>query len=248
MRSQKMNNPSYLIPDWGLPPTIHAAMTLRQGGVSSAPYTSLNPATHVNDALEDVILNRNRIKTLLNLPSEPIWLNQTHGTQVIDAGAIDLNPNADASFTAIKNKVCAVLTADCLPILLCSNEGHKIAAIHAGWRGLLAGIIEKTLDSMQTTQVSVWLGAAIGPCCFEVGLDVYTLFVAKNKQFSSAFTRKSSQKYLADIYQLARIDLALKGVNAIDGGHFCTVCDSTRFYSYRRDQQTGRMATLIWKD
>jgi len=243
-----MSSDSYLIPDWDVPSTIHAAMTLRQGGVSLGDYSSLNPAIHVEDTLDTVLINRQRIKKTLALPSSPIWLNQTHSTQVIQADKVNSLSNADASFTSEIGIVCTVLTADCLPLLLCSADGVYIAAIHAGWRGLLAGIISNTLKAMQTRQLSVWLGAAIGSCCFEVGMEVRELFIAKHPQFSVAFTQKSSQKYLADIYQLARVELNINGVNNIYGGEFCTVCDPQRFYSYRRDQQTGRMATLIWKD
>jgi YfiH family protein len=243
-----MSSDSYLIPDWDVPPTVHAAMTLRQGGVSLDNYSSLNPATHVEDTFDTVLINRQRIKKILALPSEPIWLNQTHSTLAIQADIAKSLTNADASFTSKIGIVCTILTADCLPILLCSTDGVYIAAIHAGWRGLLAGIISNTLKAMQTRQLSVWLGAAIGRCCFEVGMEVRELFIAKHPQFSVAFTQKSSQKYLADIYQLARIELNINGVNNIYGGEFCTVCDPQRFYSYRRDQQTGRMATLIWKD
>jgi len=243
-----MSSDSYLIPDWDAPNNIHSAMTLRQGGVSLGDYSSLNPAIHVEDTLDTVLINRQRIKKTLALPSSPIWLNQTHSTQVVQADIAKSLMNADASFTSKIGIVCSVLTADCLPLLLCSADGVYIAAIHAGWRGLLAGIISNTLKAMQTRQLSVWLGVAIGSCCFEVGREVRELFIAKHSQFSIAFTQKSSQKYLADIYQLARIELNINGVNKIYGGGFCTVCDSQRFYSYRRDQQTGRMATLIWKD
>lgn len=243
-----MSNDRYLIPDWDVPNNIHSAMTLRKGGVSLADYSSLNLATHVDDDLDKVLINRQRIKETLALPSHPIWLNQTHSTRVIQADRVKSLTNADASFTSKTEIVCTVLTADCLPLLLCSKDGNQIAAIHAGWRGLLAGIISNTLKAMQTRQLSVWLGVAIGSCCFEVGREVRELFIAKHPPFSVAFTQKSSQKYLADIYQLARIELNINGVNNIYGGEFCTVCDSQRFYSYRRDQQTGRMATLIWKE
>jgi len=217
-----MNDNSYLTPDWDIPATIHAAMTLCGS-------------------------DRQTLKKTLNLPSEPIWLNQTHSNKVIQADRVTPLFNADASFTSKTGIVCGVLTADCLPLLLCSENGESIAAIHAGWRGLLAGIITNTLKAMQTTQLSVWLGAAISSCCFEVDDEIRQLFIAKQSQFHIAFIQKSAKKYLADIYQLARIELNLNGVNKIYGGHFCTVCDPQRFYSYRRNKDTGRMATLIWK-
>lgn len=248
---------NYLMPDWDVPKNIHAAMTLRSGGVSSGTYASLNPATHVDDNLEAVLENRQRIKQALSLPSKPVWLNQIHSAKVAEinqsanlTGLQDLSGliTADASFTCESNTVCAILTADCLPVLLSSHDGKKIAAIHAGWRGLLAGIISNTVSALKTKDLSVWLGAAIGRCCFEVGAEVRDLFIAKHPQFAQAFTAKTSTKYLADIYQLARIDLALNNIHQVYGGDLCTVCDSQRFFSYRRDKQTGRMATLIWKD
>ncbi|MCK5872541.1 MAG: peptidoglycan editing factor PgeF [Methylococcales bacterium] len=242
------NNCSYLTPEWEIPPHVHAIMTLRQGGNSLNPYGSLNPATHVGDNVETVMENRQLIREKLQLPSEPIWLNQTHSTSVVQADKVTHLPEADASFTEKPNTVCTILTADCLPLLLCSENGGKIAAIHAGWRGLLAGIIGKTLQKMQTNALFVWLGAAIGQCCFEVGTEVRTAFINKHPSFEKGFIQTSPQKYHMDIYQLARIDLALNGINNSYGGNFCTVCDAPRFYSYRRDQQTGRMATLIWKD
>ncbi|MCK5727717.1 MAG: peptidoglycan editing factor PgeF [Methylococcales bacterium] len=248
MISKLANNDSYLIPNWDIPPHVHAIMTLRQGGNSLKQYASLNPATHVGDNLETVMENRQLIREKLALPSEPVWLNQTHSTIVVQADKTSLLPEADASFTEKSNTVCTILTADCLPLLLCSQDGGKIAAIHAGWRGLLAGIIGKTVQKMHSTSLSVWLGAAIGQCCFEVGAEVRTSFINKHTHFEKAFIQTSPQKYHMDIYQLARIDLALNGINTIYGGSFCTVCDADRFYSYRRDQQTGRMATLIWKD
>jgi YfiH family protein len=154
---------------------------------------------------------------------------------------------ADASFTDQAGIVCVVLTADCLPVLVCSQDGQKIAAIHAGWRGLLAGIISNTIAAMQTSDVLVWLGPAIGPDCFEVGTEVREGFVEKSCAFASAFSAAKEGKWLADIYQLARIELANIGITRIYGGGFCTVTESNRFFSYRRDHVTGRMATLIWR-
>ncbi|NOQ34546.1 MAG: peptidoglycan editing factor PgeF [Methylococcaceae bacterium] len=253
-----MTQNNYLIPDWDVPANIHAAMTLRTGGVSSGSYDSLNPAAHVDDNSDSVLKNRQRINTMLGLPFEPVWLNQVHSPDVVElnhrsanlTGLKDLSGlmTADASFSCESNIVCAVLTADCLPLLLCSKDGEKIAAIHAGWRGLYSGIITNTINALNTKNLTVWLGAAIGACCFEVGVEVREQFITKNPQFATAFTEHAKEKYLADIYQLARIELALNGVNDIYGGDFCTVCNTQRFYSYRRDKQTGRMATLIWKD
>ncbi|MDD1605504.1 MAG: peptidoglycan editing factor PgeF [Methylococcaceae bacterium] len=240
-------NNHWLTPDWPAPANIYAATTLRTGGVSSGAYTSLNPATHVGDDLDCVRENRQRIKTMLALPADPVWLEQTHSNLVINAGKTTRLQQADASYSDAAGVVCAVMTADCLPLLICSTDGKQIAAIHAGWRGLLAGIISNTLAALSTTEVLVWLGPAIGVACFEVGAEVREAFVAKSAAYSSAFTQTSPDKYLADIYQLARIELAGQGIHAVYGGDFCTVTEQERFYSYRRDTQTGRMATLIWR-
>jgi YfiH family protein len=240
-------NKHWITPDWPAPANIHAATTLRTGGVSSGAYASLNPATHVGDDVACVSENRQRIKTMLALPAEPVWLEQTHSNLVINAGQTTTLQQADASYSNTAGVVCAVMTADCLPLLICSTDGKQIAAIHAGWRGLLAGIISNTVAVLSTTNVLVWLGPAIGAARFEVGGEVREAFVAKSAAFDSAFTQTSDNKYLADIYQLARLELATLGIDAVYGGNFCTVTEQERFYSYRRDTQTGRMATLIWR-
>lgn len=241
------NSNLFLTPHWDAPNHIHAAMTLRNGGVSKPPFASLNPATHVGDDLKAVAANRLIIKELLALPAEPVWLEQSHSNRVICADQ-PLDNHADASFTTQAGVVCVVLTADCLPLLFCSEDGEKIAAVHAGWRGLLNGIIRQTVSTLQTNRLLVWLAPAIGANCFEVGSEVREAFIAKNTQFTHAFVAYSAEKWLADIYQLARIELLELGITKIYGGEFCTMTDAQRFYSYRRDAQTGRMATLIWKD
>lgn len=241
------HNKHWISPDWPAPANIHAATTLRTGGVSVAPYDSLNPATHVGDDEGCVRKNRQRIKTMLALPSDPVWLEQTHSNLVINAAQNTTLQQADASYSNVSGVVCAVMTADCLPLLICSTDGKQIAAIHAGWKGLLAGIITNTINALATTDVLVWLGPAIGVACFEVGAEVRAVFVEKSAAFASAFTQTSNNKYLADIYQLARIELAELGIHAVYGGDFCTVTDQARFYSYRRNTQTGRLATLIWR-
>jgi YfiH family protein len=242
-----MTNADFLRPNWPAPKTIHAAMTLRTGGVSQPPFASLNPATHVGDNPDAVQANRLIIKEKLRLPSDPIWLEQVHSNRVVCADQPITAP-ADASFTAQAGVVCAVLTADCLPLLFCSRDGEKIAAVHAGWRGLQAGIIGNTVAALQTTDLFVWLAPAIGAACFEVGDDVREAFYDKNQQFTSAFMPKANGKWLADIYQLARLELNCLGITHLYSDGFCTVSDAARFYSYRRNGQTGRMATLIWKD
>lgn len=240
-------NKHWLTADWPAPANIHALTTLRTGGISTGEYDSFNLATHVGDAAESVCKNRQLIKDWLELPAEPVWLEQTHSTIAIDAAQSTSLQQADASYTDQANIVCAVMTADCLPLLICSTDGQKIAAIHAGWKGLLAGIISNTLAALKTTDVLVWLGPAIGAASFEVGSEVREAFVGKFAPFAAGFKQISEHKYLADIYQLARIELAGQGVYAVYGGGLCTYTDKERFYSYRRDAKTGRMATLIWR-
>ena len=237
----------WITPDWPAPANIHSATTLRTGGVSQGEFSSLNLGDHVNDLWHHVLENRQRIKSMLALPADPVWLQQTHSVQVICVDQMMGSAEADASYTAKNNIVCTVLTADCLPLLLCDEQGTQIAAIHGGWRGLLNGIIENTLLKMPNTGVLAWLGPAIGPQCFEVGDDVRTAFINKSAQFASAFKDHSQGKYLADIYQIARILLNYAGVAQIYGGQYCTVSATDQFFSYRRDGQTGRMATMIWK-
>ncbi len=239
---------NWIKPDWPVARNIHAAVTLRSGGLSQGAFSSLNPALHVNDREEIVQGNRKIISDMLNLPADPVWLEQTHSNQVVKADPLIQQVAADASYTDQANTVCAVLTADCLPVLLASKEGTQIAAIHAGWRGLLAGIIANTVNALNTTELVAWLGPAISPDCFEVGAELRDLFVNKSTVFATAFKITQQNKYLADIYQLATIELASIGITQVYGGDFCTVTDTQRFYSYRRDGETGRMATLIWRD
>jgi len=193
--------------------------------------------------------NRSLLRAVL--PAEPAWLAQVHGTAVVDAAGLSDVPEADASFAAAKGVVCAIMTADCLPVLFCDRPGHVVAAAHAGWRGLSAGILEKTVSRMRAAdagEIMAWLGPAIGPGHFEVGEDVRQAFVAHDASASDAFTPIAAQagKYLADITALARARLRSAGVHCISGGGFCTVGDTRRFFSYRRDKVTGRMASLIW--
>ena len=240
---------NWLQPDWPLPADVHAAVTLRSGGVSKGGYASLNPDAHVNDDVRHVQINRQIIKDMLQLPSEPVWLQQVHGTTVVKADQVKTLEQADASFTDRPGVVCAVLTADCLPVLFCGDQGGVIAAAHAGWRGLLAGILEQTLKLMNCRDVHVWLGPAIGPENFEVGEEVRTAFVEGNPVTASAFRKTQSGKWLADLYGLARINLSTQGIDRIYGGGLCTMADSQSFYSYRRDGAiSGRMASLIWRD
>ncbi len=240
---------NWIKPDWPLPPGINAAVTLRTGGVSTGSYASLNPASHVNDDPINVAANRDIIRNMLQLPSDPVWLQQVHGVAVAKADQISDLPEADASYTNQAGTVCAVLTADCLPVLFCGDNGDVVGAAHAGWRGLQAGVIEQTLQAMNCREVSVWLGPAIGPDNFEVGDEVREAFLADNTKVTGAFKSNGPDKWLANIYQLARLQLADLGADQIYGGGLCTVADPQRFYSYRRDgAATGRMASLIWRD
>ncbi len=238
----------WIKPDWPAPDNIHAAVTLRTGGVSHGQYASLNPALHVHDETKDVLLNRKIIKTMLQLPAEPVWLQQVHGTHIVKADQVQGIVQADGSFSDQRNIVCAVLTADCLPLLFVAGDGRLVAAVHAGWRGLLAGIIAQTVKVMDCNDLMVWLGPAIGPDCFEVGGEVRDAFVSRSDEFASAFRPQSNNKWLADIYCLARINLNQLGIAQTYGGHHCTFTEKNRFYSYRRDGETGRMSTLIWRD
>ena len=222
-------------------------MTTREGGVSSPPWDSFNLGDHVGDDAAQVAENRARLR--VQLPAEPAWLKQIHGATVVDAGSDVLT--ADASVTRQAGCVCAVLTADCLPVLFCDRAGRVVAAAHAGWRGLAQGVLEATVAAMQEPpgEVLAWMGAAIGPHAFEVGDEVRQAFIKQHPEAAAAFVPDPSGvpgKWLADIYQLARIRLNRVGVHAIYGGGRCTFNEADRFYSYRRDGVTGRMASLIW--
>jgi YfiH family protein len=240
-------NLEFIIPDWPAPPGIHALTTTRRGGVSLAPYDSLNLGDHVGDAPEAVAENRRRLVEALSLPAEPRWLSQVHGTCAANAAKISSGCEADASHTDRPGVVCAVLTADCLPLLLCDRDGRHVAAVHAGWRGLLNGVIEKAIEAMGAqAPLLAWLGPAIGPQAFEVGEEVRQAFIEVDAAAASAFKPSPGGRWLADIYALARLRLQAIGVGSVHGGQHCTYSEPERFYSYRRDAQTGRMASLIW--
>ncbi|MCH4879661.1 peptidoglycan editing factor PgeF [Pseudomonas sp. TMW22090] len=235
----------WLIPDWPAPAGVKACVTTRRGGVSLAPFDSLNLGDHVDDSPLAVAENRRRLTE--HFAIQPAWLQQVHGIAVshADPGTV---ATADASWTATPGIACAAMTADCLPVLFCDRAGTRVAAAHAGWRGLAAGVLEATLDTLAlpAAQVLVWLGPAIGPQAFEVGPEVRETFVAQLPEAAVAFTPSvSAGKFMADIYQLARLRLAVRGVTAVYGGGFCTVTDP-RFFSYRRNPRTGRFASLIW--
>ncbi|HMM46654.1 MAG TPA: peptidoglycan editing factor PgeF [Thiobacillaceae bacterium] len=222
-------------------------MTTRAGGVSRAPWASFNLGDHVGDDPAHVAANRARLRQLL--PGEPAWLTQVHGDRVVEFGR-GANLEADAAFSREKGQVCVVLTADCLPVLFCDRAGSVIAAAHAGWRGLAHGVLEATVAAMRVEpgEILAWMGAAIGPNAFEVGDEVREAFVGRHDEAAACFLPRASNKWLADIYQLARIRLAHAGVGAVHGGGRCTFDEPETFYSYRRDGITGRMASLIWLD
>lgn len=238
----------WLVPDWPALPRVRACTTVRSGGVSEGAYASLNLAEHVGDDIGHVTENRRRLKAALRLPAEPCWLRQVHGTAVMDASRGGEACEADAAHVARPGAVCAVLTADCLPLLLCDRSGTRVAAVHAGWRGLLHGVVENAVRALHCPgdELLAWLGPAIGPRAFEVGEEVRAAFLAADLAAASAFVPSPGGRWLADIYGLMRQRLAALHVTAVYGGHWCTVSDAARFYSYRRDGITGRMASLIW--
>ena len=235
-------------PNWPAPPQVKAYTTTRHGGISLPPYDSCNLATHVGDDAQAVASNRAILATDLKLPTEPIWLKQVHGIQAIVAQPQQINCVADATYTNQVGAICVVLTADCLPILFCDRHGTAVAAAHAGWRGLAEGILEATLQHFQVPaqDILVWLGPAIGPQVFEVGDEVRAAFINRLPAAQAAFVPSHQGRWLANLYQLAHQRLSQQGVTHIYGGDFCTYTDHQRFYSYRRDKVTGRMASLIW--
>ena len=247
--SLNTSTPEIIEPNWPAPKNIRAYSTTRMGGVSEGGYSHFNLAQHVGDNIEHVEKNRQQLIDHLKLPSQPVWLNQIHGIQVSDAAidAVEI-PEADASYSFELNKVCSVMTADCLPVLICNRNGTKVAAVHAGWRGLANGVIEASIAALneKASELMVWLGPAIGPKHFEVGEEVRQIFVNDLSKTSQAFVPHKAEHYLADIYQLARMRLNRLGIDAIYGGEFCTYTDAEHFYSYRRDGKTGRQASLIW--
>lgn len=240
--------PELFQPDWPAPARVRAVQTLRGGGCSPAPWNSFNLGDHVGDDAARVLANRSVLRAVL--PAEPAWLTQVHGNLAVDAEKCPKSVAADAAWTQAADTVCAVMTADCLPVLFCDRAGSVVAAAHAGWRGLVGGVLEATLAAMAVPpgEVLAWFGPAIGPQRFEVGDEVRAAFLADDPGAGEAFAGQASGKWLADIYRLARRRLQRAGVDAIYGGGECTVGDAGRYFSYRRDGVTGRMATLIWLD
>ena len=239
---------SWIVPDWPAPPRVRALITTRAGGASRGAYAGLNLGVGSGDDVE--IVARNRAKLRQRLPAEPVWLRQVHGTTVIEADTAGAYPEADAALARQPGTVCAVLTADCLPLLLCDETGTIVAAVHAGWRGLSCGVIEQALRAMDIAPRALlaYLGPAIGPNAYEVGAEVRQAFIAADGEPASeaAFVPGRAGKFYADLYALARARLARSGVARIYGGGYCTYTECERFFSYRRDGVTGRMASLVW--
>lgn len=234
-------------PDWRVSPRVRALVTTRAGGVSAGSWASLNLGAACGDDSAAVRENRRRLDA--HLPATPTWLRQVHGTTVVEAVASPSPPSsADASFARVPGAVCAVLAADCMPVLLADRRGEAVAAAHAGWRGLCAGVIEASVAAMpvEADRLCAWLGPAIGPTAYEVGDEVRNAFVGRDPAAETAFRPTRPRHWLLDLYAIARQRLADCGVGEVTGGDFCTHRDAGRFFSYRRDGVTGRMAALIW--
>ena len=239
-----------LLPDWPAPANVRAAATTRRGGVSRGPFAALNLGTQTEDDPDAVRANRKRLQGRLGLAREPVWLHQIHSAIVIRADEVQEAPAADAAWTERADVACTVLTADCLPILFCDQNGARVAAAHGGWRGLASGILAETVRALDvpSPELMAWLGPAIGPDAFEVGPEVRKAFVDRWPDTAMAFREGKSDRWFCDIYDIARIQLRELGITDIYGGGFCTVTDEERFYSFRRDGRCGRMASLIWLD
>jgi YfiH family protein len=239
-----------LEPDWPAPTGVRALITTRAGGVSVAPYSSFNLGLHVGDREAAVGENRARLRAVL--PAEPVWLEQVHGTAVVDAASMTRSgpvPRADGAFSRERDVVCAIMMADCLPVLLAGMDGAVVGVAHAGWRGLSAGVIESTIDRMgeDPARIVAYLGPAIGPAAYEVGAEVRDAFVSHSGDAARAFVDRGGGKFLCDLYRLARQRLGSLGVLSVHGGDACTFADRERFFSFRRDGRTGRMAALVWR-
>jgi len=242
---------SFITPDWPAPENIKALVTTRKGGVSLPPFDSFNLGLHVGDAPEHVLQNRWQLQQRLATPHAPQWLQQVHGCLVVESKTNNHVPVADACFTSNVGLPCAVMTADCLPVLFCTATGDRVAAAHAGWRGLADGVLEAAVSKLQVpaNELLVWLGPAIGPMQFEVGDDVRDAFLSFSAECAAAFVAHPDKlnHWFADLYKLARIRLQANDIGRIYGGDFCTFSDRQRFFSYRRDGVTGRMVSLIWR-
>lgn len=230
-----MKNDLYIEPNWPAPTRVKAYTTLRQ-----------SQAGEINISTDE---RNNRLRNIIPLPHDPIWIKQVHGTTVLNSPLQDTTYEADAVFSALPDQICAVRTADCLPILLCDLSGTQVAAIHAGWRGLASGIIEETLKkfNLPPAEIIAWLGPAIGPTCFEVRQDVYDAFINHDSAATKGFSQFADNHWLANLYTLAELRLQNSGISKIYGKEYCTFSDEERFYSYRRDKKiVGNIISLIW--
>lgn len=241
-------HPDWIVPDWPVPASVNALITTRAGGVSTGPFASLNLGMRAGDDPQAVAVNRARLNALL--PQSPRWLRQVHGSFVVEADALSDEPEADAAIARRPGTVCAVLVADCIPVLLADRSGAMIGIAHAGWRGLARGVIENTVRTMAGAgrDLIAYLGPGIGPAAFEVGNDVREAFLARDSGAAAGFKPHAEGKWLADLFLLARQCLQHAGVREIHGGGLCTYSDTRRFFSYRRERTTGRMAALIWRN
>lgn len=238
----------WIVPDWPVPRRVCSLITTRHGGGSRGAYASFNLGERVGDDAQAVASNRRLLRQFV--PDEPIWIRQVHGTRVVEAEPSSLGKEADAAVTRTPGRVCAVLTADCLPVLLADAQGTVVGIAHAGWRGLAAGVIESVVRAMGVAPASLvaYLGPAIGVAAYEVGHDVFDAFVGANSDAVAAFASRGAGKFLANLNLLTRQRLGRLGVESIHGGTLCTYSDAGRFYSHRRDGVTGRMASLVWME
>lgn len=245
----------FVLPDWDAPAVVRALTTTRAGGASRGPYAGRNLALHVGDDPDTVRHNRRALTEALHLPAEPAWLEQVHGADVVrlrppPGGRVAAAParprRADAAFTTDARCVCCVLTADCLPVLICDADGTRVAAAHAGWRGLVGGVIEATVAALSAERLMAWLGPAVSQPCYEVGDEVRAASLRRFPEAADAFLRNDTGRWQADLYAIARAALARAGVERVYGGEYCTARDADRFFSHRREAPCGRMASLIW--
>jgi len=246
---------SWLEPDWSIPGRVRVVSTLRHGGVSRDCYASLNLASHVGDDATAVDENRRRLRAATGMPAEPMWLAQVHGARVIELTPADTSrsvhgaaPQADAAVARTAGCVCAIATADCLPVVLADDAGTGVGVAHAGWRGLAGGVLEATVHALDIPgpRLTAWLGPAIAAPAFEVGAEVREAFITRDTAAQRCFVANARGRYQADLYALARLALGRLGVERITGGGWCTYANDQDFYSYRRDGRTGRMVTLAW--
>jgi len=241
-------HPDWIVPDWPAPAGVKALITTRAGGVSTGPFASFNLGVRAGDDPQAVAANRTRLNALL--PQAPRWLRQVHGSLVVEADTLSEEPEADAAIARRPGTVCAVLVADCIAVLLADRAGGTVGIAHAGWRGLARGVIENTVRTMASAgrDLIAYLGPGIGPAAFEVGNDVREAFLARDASAAAAFKPHTEGKWLADLFLLARQCLQRAGVHEIHGGALCTYSDARRFFSYRRERTTGRMAAVIWRN